>query len=238
MTDPAVRIAASLWSVPAPQHSTCLDRLRDAGLEAVHWDLTDGVFAVSGGFHAERARDLTATSGLAAEAHLMVTDPLDHVDAWTDFCELVVVHAESRDWIKAMARIEARGARPALALSPGTPLSVVPSSELAVLTMSITPGEAGATFDSHALTTVAALRAASVPRGPTDPQSATDRHVPTVPLGTSDPHADTRWLGLDGGVTRDIAVQARAAGANWLISGTDLCGSPDPAGWLTTAQSP
>ncbi|GAA2008121.1 hypothetical protein JL107_15985 [Nakamurella flavida] len=203
------RVAVSLWSVPEPAQDPTLSTLRTAGLDHVHWDLTDGVFAAAGGFPADRARTLTAAHGLRAEAHLMVTDPLAHVDAWTDFCELVVVHAETPDHLAALRRIEKRGARAGLALSPGTPADVVPPGELAVLVMSIVPGQAGSTFTPSTLGTVRELR-------------------------TGDPD---RLVGLDGGVQRRHLDDIRQAGASWLVSGTDLTGAGDPAGWLADARA-
>lgn len=203
------RVAVSLWSVPEPLQDHALTTLRSAGLEYVHWDLTDGVFAAAGGFPADRARALTAMHGLRAEAHLMVTDPFAHLDAWTDFCELVVVHAETPDHLAALRRIEKRGARAGLALSPGTSTGVVPSGDLAVLVMSIVPGQAGSTFTPSALGTVRELR--------------TD--------------APDRLVGLDGGVQRRHLDDIRQAGASWLVSGTDLTGAADPAAWLADARS-
>ncbi|RBQ17909.1 hypothetical protein DP939_21265 [Spongiactinospora rosea] len=87
----------------------------------------------------------------------MVTRPLDHVDAWTDFCGLAVAHAEAYGWREAAARAEARGARPGLALSPGTSPFDAPA-ELDVLVMSVTPGHAGAAFDVSALGVVGQAR--------------------------------------------------------------------------------
>ncbi len=203
-----MRICASLWSVPQPDLTATAERLRDAGLRTLHWDHTDGVFARAGGFDPVHARELTELTRLRAEAHLMVADPLDHVDAWTDFCEIIVVHAEARDWMVAAHRIEARGARPALAISLGTPVATVQSTELAILCMSVTPGEAGSRFNSAALETIASVHAAG----------------------------RARLLGLDGGVTHRHVRPAVAAGANWLVSGTDLTTSPDPVGWLDKAR--
>ncbi|WP_405150067.1 hypothetical protein OG589_16575 [Sphaerisporangium sp. NBC_01403] len=205
-----MRVAGSMWSVPPAARAGEAHRLREAGLEVLHWDTTDGVFAREGGFSVEAAAAMTAETGLRAEAHLMVTDPLARLDAWTGFCELVVVHAEAEGWRAALDRIERRGSRPALALSPGTPATSVPSRELAVLTMSVVPGEAGATFDESALATVRALREAA--------------------------SGAPRLLGLDGGVTRDIGIRAAATGAGWLVSGTDLFRSPAPRAWLSDVR--
>lgn len=198
----SMRVAASLWSVPRPDHVPTLDRLSGAGVGVVHWDMTDGEFAASGGFKADEARELSNLHNFRAEAHLMVTRPNLEIDAWTDFCEMVVVHAESLGWQDAIRRIEARGTRPALALSPGTPSRVVTSKELAVLVMSITPGQAGSSFNRAAFNTVEEVS------------------------------QSRRLVGLDGGVTATLGQEARLRGANWLVSGTDLCGASDPKLWL------
>jgi ribulose-phosphate 3-epimerase len=224
----AVRVAASLWSVRQGQRQETLGELVKSGLTTVHWDTTDGVFATAGGLDADSARDMTATAGLSAEAHLMVADPLNQVDAWTDFCDIVVVHAESRNWREALNRIALRGSQPALALSPGTPASVVASVELAVLSMSIVPGTAGAAFNPAALDSVRTLR-----------EKHALRETPAFETRVLHGAADTseRLLGLDGGVTLPIARNAVSVGANWLVSGTDLCQSTDPRAWLAAVGS-
>lgn len=201
-----VRVAASLWSTPRDRVSAEAERLTAAGLQHIHWDHTDGDFARAGGFSAAEARELTARCQVRAEAHLMVWDPVTEVDAWTEFCDRVVVHVEARGWRDAVERIAARGSEPAVAISPGTP---VPDGlgETAVLVMSIVPGHAGAVFRPESLETVARLRSGS-----------------------------QRSLGLDGGVTRTIVPEAARAGATWFVSGGDLVASPDPGGWIRAAS--
>ncbi|WP_454730260.1 hypothetical protein [Cellulosimicrobium protaetiae] len=153
MSSPRTRVAASFWSTPRDRVAAEADRLARAGLRTVHWDHTDGRYAAAGGFTAAEAAAVTADSGLGAEAHLMVEEPLREVDRWTDFCELVVVHAGTRDWRAALDRVRARGARAGVALSPGVEVpEVEPGTD--VLVMSITPGLAGSTFQGDALTTV------------------------------------------------------------------------------------
>lgn len=188
-----IEVAASLWSVPAENQLATALRLRDAGLRRLHWDTTDGRFAAAGGFSPERAAELASAAGMVAEAHIMVEQAAQAVDAWTEFCDLVIVHAESADWHAAVTRVENRGCRAGLALSPQTPASVVPLG-MTALCMSIVPGAAGSTFDDTVLRTVAELRSAD----------------------------STRSIGIDGGVQRRHAEDAADAGASWLVVGTDL----------------
>ncbi len=188
-----IKVAASLWSVPPERQLETALRLRDAGVRRLHWDTTDGRFAAPGGFSPERAAELAEATGMAAEAHIMAESSAQEVDAWTDFCDLVIVHAESSDWRAATDRIEQRGSVPGLALSPETLPAVVPT-DMAALCMSIVPGAAGSTYDEDVLRKVAELRAS----------------------------ASTRHIGIDGGVQRRHAERAAYAGANYLVVGTDL----------------
>ncbi|MBP5803671.1 hypothetical protein J2D78_16395 [Microbacterium maritypicum] len=188
-----MRIAGSLWSVPAEDRLTTALRLRDAGLRRLHWDTTDGSFAAAGGFSPDAAAELASATGLSAEAHVMAHRAGREVDAWTTFCDLVFVHIESDDWQEALARIERRGATPGLAVSPQTRAADVPA-DVAVLCMSIVPGQAGSAFDTAVLHKLTALRRAS----------------------------PGRRLGVDGGVRRPHADALASAGADWAVVGTDL----------------
>lgn len=188
-----IEVAGSLWSVaPENRLGTAL-RLRDAGLGRLHWDMTDGRFAAAGGFDAATAADLAAETGLRAEAHVMALRSAREVDEWTDFCDLVIVHVESEDWREAAGRIERRGSTAGLAVSPGTAPADIPH-DFPVLCMSVVPGQAGSAFDETVIGKIATLRAAS----------------------------PSRRIGVDGGVTRSRAAALAAAGADWIVVGTDL----------------
>lgn len=186
-------VAGSLWSVPHEEQLDAARRLQAAGLRRLHWDMTDGRFADAGGFTAAEAAAVVAATGLTGEAHIMAEEPLREVDAWAELCDLVIVHAESDGWQHAVDRISHRGAEPGLAISPATPISIVPAG-MTVLCMTVTPGKAGSAFDDRVLAKVADLRAES----------------------------PGRRIGLDGGVKRHVVERATQAGATWLVVGTDL----------------
>lgn len=206
---PSVTVAGSLWSVPPAQQLDAVAELGAAGLRRLHWDSTDGRFAAEGGFGPEEAGRISRATGTTAEAHLMAEEPTRVVDAWAEVCDTVVVHAESQDWQGAVRRLERRGCRPGLAISPGTSAEVVPDG-LAVLVMSVVPGRAGSTFDPGALAKVERLH-------------------------TREPH---RPVGLDGGVRREHAEAALAAGATWLVVGTDIFSAGGAARWGDLLAAP
>lgn len=188
-----LEIAGSLWSVAPDEHLDSAKRLKAAGLTRLHWDMTDGRFAAAGGFTARQAREIAAATGLSAEAHIMAERSISEVDEWTEFCDLVIIHAESSDWMPTLDRIRQRGCRAGLAISPLTTVDVVPD-DVPVLCMSVIPGRAGTTFDESVLIKVAALRERS----------------------------HTRTIGIDGGVRRHHAKAAADAGADWVVVGSDL----------------
>jgi ribulose-phosphate 3-epimerase len=199
-----MRIAGSLWSVPAEQQGDQLSRVAAAGLGVVHWDASDGTFATAGGFTSGSAqRLLERAPGVTSEAHLMMHNPFREIPAWAEFCTTIVVPCEVEGAARALDRVEALGVRAGVAVSLPTPLDRVPA-DLPVLLMAIPPGEAGSPFDPAVVERVDALRQ----RG-------------RNPL-----------IGVDGGVGTDEFGVLAAAGANWIVSGTSLFGAPDPGAWL------
>lgn len=195
-------VAASLWSVPKAEQAETLDRLVRRGLRRLHWDRSDGKFAVEGGCAAGRAEELCRTFDVSAEAHLMVMDPVQEVDAWTGFCDLVVVHPERPDWGRAVDRIHQRGCAAGLAVGAQVSLLTLPKT-LPVLFMSIPPGRAGAAFDEATLGRIAELRARS----------------------------PGRRIGVDGGVKRHMVPALIEAGIDWVVVGTDLALGDGDARW-------
>jgi ribulose-phosphate 3-epimerase len=200
-------VAASLWSVPRDGLEEEARRLAAAGLRRWHWDVSDGAFAAPGGFDVATVARLSALTGTPGEAHLMVQEPLPQVEAWAAVCDRVLVHVEADGWDVAVERLLARGCRAGVAISPGTPLSALDGlpADVAVLVMSITPGQAGSRF------------------------------LPTT-LHRLDALVGRAELGVDGGVTLEHARACDAHGATWVVSGSALCGSDDPAAWLREAR--
>lgn len=202
------RLAGSPWSIPAPDLERLVTQAAGAGLEYLHWDATDGAFAVAGGFGSDQACALAELAGVASEAHLMMHEPGAVIAGWARFCELVVVPVEIADWRGALREIETAGAVPALAVSPATPLGQVPSGDFPVLVMSVQPGQAGSDF-----------RPATIER-------VRDLHARGC-------HA---MVGVDGGVLPAHLPELAGAGATWVVSGTSLFGAPDVRAWLSAAR--
>ncbi|MDR2380428.1 MAG: hypothetical protein LBE08_04520 [Bifidobacteriaceae bacterium] len=196
-----MRLACSLWNAAGPGALAEARRMVAAGVDLFHWDRSDGTMASPGGFTAAEARGIGLGVGAAAEAHLMLARPMEELDLWLEFCELVVVHVEATDAAAALQRIEAAGRCGGLAVAPGTPLAALPSTYRGpVLVMSVIPGQAGGAFQAGTAARVAAL----APRG---------------------------LVGVDGAVTLERWADLRRSGARWAVSGTDLLARPNPPAW-------
>lgn len=203
-----MRIAGSLWSVPPEEQPARLGAAVTAGLPAVHWDATDGVFAAPGGFTPFTAAELLqGCPSIDSEAHLMMQDPRGAIHAWAVFCSLVAVPMETEHASGATALAEKLGVQPALALSLQTPVQSVPA-DYPILLMAITPGRAGSPFDPGVLNRVSELRA----------------------------RARNPLIGVDGGVGSQQFAALSRAGANWIVSGNSLFTAPDPGHWIDTCQ--
>lgn len=199
-----MRIAGSLWSVPATDQLHTLSAAISDGLDVVHWDATDGVFAAAGGFSPATALALLEQApAVESEAHLMMHDPLAAIPRWAEFCTAIAVPIEIENAFTAIDAIIARGAQPRLAISPQTDLARLPA-EIPVLLMSVQPGQAGSSFQASTIDRVARLR-------------------------ELDPN---RLLGADGGITPTHCADLAEAGARWIVSGTSLFAAASPREWL------
>lgn len=192
-----------MWSVPTAELETRAHQLAAAGLRRWHWDHADGSLGPAGGFSVDTADRLTSATDLLGEAHLMVADPAAAVARWLPVCDTIIVQVEATGYADAVELIRNAGRTAAVAIAPGTPLTVLDGlpDDVGVLVMSVEPGRAGTSFHNGTWQRLQELRGRSL-------------------------------LGVDGSVTRERATRCVNHGATWIVSGTDLCGSPDPAGWL------
>lgn len=183
-------------------------RLEQAGAEALHLDIMDGVFVPQLTYGQVVVEAVRRAATVPLEVHLMVAEP----DRWlADYAragaDILTVHVEALpDPAATLDAIRHIGPRAHLAISPRTP--VERAMALAdhcdgILVMSVEPGFGGQAFDPGAIGKLAALAAM--------------------------PARDRRRVRLcvDGGISTATIGAVAAAGAEYIVAGSAVVRSPD-----------
>ena len=195
------RIAPSILSADFAKLGEEVRAVTEAGADYIHIDVMDGHFVPNLTIGPAVVAALRPHSDLPFDVHLMISpvDPYipDFVAAGAD---IITVHAEAGAHLhRTIQLIKDQGARPGLALNPGTSISAVEPllDDLdLVLVMSVNPGFGGQSFIPQQLDKVRRLRTLI---------DATGRVID---------------LQVDGGINAANAADAVAAGADVLVAGT------------------
>lgn len=184
-----------------------LDKLEDAGLKWVHWDVMDGLFVPNITFGPGVIKAVRKSSKLFFDVHLMIEHPERYISEFKDAgADLLCIHAESTMHLeRTLSQVREAGMQVGLALNPATPLNVVdyllPQLDM-VLIMSVNPGFGGQSFIPFCKDKIRTLSAMINERG----------------LNT--------LIQVDGGVTLDNARELHELGADVLVSGSAFFGYP------------
>lgn len=177
--------------------------LEAAGVDHIQWDVMDGQFVPNLTFGPDVIAAARKHTGLLFEAHLMVLTPDLMAERYVEAgCQRLIIHAESTLHLhRSLANVRALGAKPAVAVNPGTPASVVEHVlDLVdmVLVMTVNPGFGGQAYISTMAPKISEIRAMIERRG----------------LDVD--------LEVDGGISADTIGHAADAGANVFIAGSAL----------------
>jgi len=204
-----VKIAPSILSADFSCLGKAIGSMDEWGADMVHIDVMDGHFVppiTIGPIVVEALRPLTDKP---FDVHLMVDNPMDHVD---DFiaagADSVTVHAEVlSDLPGAIRHIREKGVRASVSVNPETPLSavepVIRDVDM-VLLMSVHPGYGGQAFIEPVLDKIQKLR----------------RMMDELGLTTD--------IEVDGGIYPENVQSVIDAGATVIVAGSAVFGSDDP----------
>ena len=205
-TPPPVRIAPSILSADFGRLAEQVAAIGAA--DYVHVDVMDGHFVPNltiGPIVIEAIRRATT---LPLDVHLMIEDAERWVGAYAKAgADLIGVHVEASPHLhRTLTQIRELGKKPVVVLNPHTPLEAVEhvlDDVAMVLLMSVNPGFGGQAFIPGALAKIRRLRELIDRRG-----LAVDIEV-------------------DGGIKLDNVADVCAAGANVIVSGSGVFGTPD-----------
>jgi ribulose-phosphate 3-epimerase len=202
------KIAPSILSADFAQLADDVERVA-AEADLLHVDVMDGHFVPNLTIGPPVVKSLRKRTDLHLDCHLMVDNPgellEDFADAGADGC---TVHIELGDPRPLFAAMRELGLRVGLTHNPETPVeAVLPYVEEidVLLFMSVHPGFGGQAFIPSVL----------------DKLSAARRVVDEGGLPVE--------LEIDGGINRETAPRAAAAGADILVAGSAIFHADDPA---------
>jgi ribulose-phosphate 3-epimerase len=155
-------------------------------------------------------RAIKRVTSLPLDVHLMIADPARFLTAFADAgADFLSVHVEATPHLhKTLTEIKKLGVQAGVALNPSTPERVL--TEIAtevdfILVMSVKPGFGGQKFIPRTLTKIVAI------------QEILKKAKNEAPIE------------VDGGISQSNAGDVVAAGADMLVAGSAIFGSPDPS---------
>ncbi|CAN5739214.1 ribulose-phosphate 3-epimerase [soil metagenome] len=204
----AIKIAPSILSADFGRLAEEVNAISSA--DYVHVDVMDGHFVPNltiGPVVIEAVRKATS---LPLDVHLMIEDAERWVAAYAKAgADIIGVHVEACPHLhRTLQQIKGLGKKPCVVLNPATPpesIEYVLADVAQVLVMSVNPGFGGQSFIPSQLGKIRKLRRMIDERG----------------LSVE--------IEVDGGIKLDNIAEVCAAGADVIVSGSGVYGTPDRA---------
>jgi ribulose-phosphate 3-epimerase len=203
-----VQIAPSILAADFAALGRDIAAAERGGADLIHVDVMDGHFVpnITIGPPVVRSIKRVATSPL--DVHLMIESPDLYLEAFVQAgASMVSVHVEAVPHLhRTLTHIRTLGARAGAVLNPSTPAQAIEDvcAELDfVLVMSVNPGFGAQSFIPHTFEKLKRVR------------DVLDRNGVSIPIE------------IDGGIDASNIAQVVAAGADIIVAGNAIFGSPD-----------
>lgn len=208
-----VRFAPSLLSADFGCIGEQIAAAETGGADWLHLDVMDGRFVPNITWGPKIVGDLRKLTNLPFDCHLMIVEPERYVD---DFraagADVITFHLEATPHAqRLLSHVRKSGAKAGVAICPQTPVAmlhdVIDDCDM-VLVMSVNPGFGGQSFIPRSLEKLRQAR------------ELIDRRNPACALE------------VDGGVGAANLEPIVRTGADVLVMGSSVFGTPDPAATL------
>ena len=205
-------VAPSILSADFSRLGEEISKVGRCGAKFIHLDVMDGCFVPNKTFGPELVASIAPyCEGLVKDTHLMIADPYEMIDAFSDAgSDIITFHFEAVDGVdgamRVIDKIHARGVKAGISIKPATSpevlLPLLPCLDL-VLVMSVEPGKGGQAFMENALDKIAFLR---------EEIDVIGRDI---------------YLEVDGGINDKTGRYCVEKGANVLVAGSYIYGHED-----------
>jgi ribulose-phosphate 3-epimerase len=212
-----VEILPSILSADFARLADDIAKVELAGINMLHVDVMDGHFVPNLTLGVPVLKSVRKVTRATLDVHFMITDPDKFAPAFIEAgADQISVHQEACPHLdRTLRMIQSEGARAGVVINPATPVNVLDEVlEFVdyVLVMSVNPGFSNQRFIPNALKKVRALDSKRKELGV---QFAIE---------------------IDGGISPDNVGDVVRAGCDWVVAGSSIFDSADPAATVTLMQ--
>lgn len=210
-------IIPSILSADFARLAVDIARVEQTGIRMLHIDVMDGHFVPNLTLGPPVLKSIRKITKLTLDVHLMIEDPDKFAPLFIEAgADQISVHQEAcRHLDRTIRMIQSKGARAGVVLNPATPIHTLDDVlEIVdfVLIMSVNPGFEAQQFIPNALNKIREL--------------ALRRKT----LGLQLP------IEIDGGINLENLGGVIRAGCDWVVAGSSVFHSDDPATTVTRMQ--
>lgn len=210
-------IIPSILSADFARLAGDIARVEHTGIRMLHVDVMDGHFVPNLTLGPPVLKSIRKITKLTLDVHLMIEDPDKFAPIFIEAgADQISVHQEAcRHLDRTIRMIQSEGARAGVVLNPATPIQTLDEVlEIVdyVLIMSVNPGFEAQKFIPNALNKIRAL------------------DVRRRALGLQFP------IEIDGGINLENLGDVIRAGCDWVVAGSSVFHSEDPATTVTRMQ--
>lgn len=212
-----VEILPSLLAADFARLADEIARVEPAGIRMLHVDVMDGHFVPNITLGPPVVKAIRKVTKLTLDCHFMITDADNYIGPFIEAgADQISVHQEACPHLdRTLRTIQSEGAKAGVVLNPGTPVSTLEDVLDVVdfvLVMSVNPGFGAQRFIPNSLRKVSELARLRKEFG---------LHYA---------------IEIDGGVSLDNIGEIVRAGCDWLVAGSSVFGSDDPATTVARMQ--
>ncbi len=212
-----VQIVPSILSADFAHLADEIGKVERGGAKMLHVDIMDGHFVPNLTIGPPVVKSIRKITGLPLDLHLMITDPDKFAPLFIEAgADRISVHYEAaRHLDRTIRAIQHEGVRAGVVLNPATPVAMLEDILYLVdhvLIMSVNPGFEGQAFIPNALKKIRVL----------------DGERKERRLDFS--------IEIDGGVGAANTAEIVRSGCDWLVAGSAIFHSADPAATVKEMQ--